>query len=711
MVAWVLLALLAPGRARAAPTPQRVLEAIEMREHDGVVEVIVRFMTPVRYLRHAPASSGNTLQVQIDPISLAPQTAPLLAGHEALAAPPDSPAPLLEVSYEGGRPDGRFLVLRFSRTVRFGVRQGSDFRSLVVSVRARDGGGAGALPGTSDSLLRSDQLMASGREALTAGDFDQAIRVFTKVVALSEHANSRDAKELLGVARERRGQLAHAKAEYEEYLKWYPDGEGAQRVRQRLDALLSASSKPPERPGSGATAATRPSDVEVFGSASTQYRREVLDSDATGSLLTDSSLFSDLSVSSRARSDNFLWRGLAAGAYRFDFIDGMDQNETRISALFFDVSQRSGPYSATFGRQPGNTAGVTSRFDGVRLSRRLAEQWRVTVRGGFPVEIQTSDQIETGRYLYGISLDGEDLGGHVDAQVFALQQQADGMHDRNGVGGELRFADERLFVASYVDYDLYFGDLNTALLSGNWQIGPTTSATLFVDYRNSPILASWNALQGQGVERLDDLRILYSASEIKQLAMDRTPRSTLASLGGSQQLTDRLQLALDVSASYLSDTPASGGVEAMESTGWEFSYYPQLVVSSLFTTGDVGTIGVRYFDGSVSDTWSLIINERYPITPLLRVLPRVRVDWRNRRGRDEFLPNPDATAQDPTAAAQAARARNGSLTVRPYLGLEWRVWKLTFFGDTGVEWTSGSFDAGGGDELAYAFSGGLRYDF
>jgi len=709
IVAWLLLALFAPVRARAATTPQRVLEAIEMREHNGVVDVIVRFMTPVRYLRHAPASSGNTLQVQVDPVTLAPRTASLLAGSETLAAPPDSPVPLLEVAYEGGRPDGRYLVLRFSRTVGFEVRQGSDFRSLVVSVRARDG--RAGLPGSSDSLLQGDQLMATGRESLTSGDLDQAIRMFTKVVTMPENANSVEAKELLGVARERRGQLAHAKAEYEEYLKWYPGGEGAQRVRQRLDALLTASSKPPEAGGGRTGRTPRPSELEVFGSAATQYRREVLDSDATGSLLTDSSLFSDLSVSTRARSDNFLWRGLAAGSYRFDFVDGMEENETRISAFFFDVAQRSGPYSATFGRQPGNTAGVTSRFDGVRLSRRLAEQWRVTVRGGFPVEIQTSDQVETGRYLYGISLDGEDLGGHVDAQVFALQQQADGMLDRNGVGGELRYADDRVFVASYVDYDMYFGDLNTALLSGNWQIGPTTSATLFVDYRNSPILATWNAIQGQGVDRLDALTDLYSDSEIKQLAEDRTPRSTLVSIGGSQQLSDRLQLAIDVSASYLSDTPASGGVEAMASTGWEFSYYPQLVVSSLFTNGDVGTIGVRYFDGSLSDTYSLIINERYPITPLLRVLPRVRVDWRNRRGRDEFLPDPDASAADPIAAAQASRARNGSLTIRPYLGIEWRIWKLTLFGDAGLEWTSGSFDAGGGDEFAYAFSGGLRYDF
>jgi hypothetical protein len=707
----LFVALLSQGVAYAGPTPQRVLEAIEMRETGGGVEVVVRFMTPVRYLRHAPATSGSTLQVQIDPIALARGDAPLLASNETMAAPRDSPVPLIEVAYEGGRPDGRFLVLRFSRTVHFEVRQGGDFRSMVIAVRERGGAEAGSASEEGDPALRVSQLMATGRAALTSGDLEQAIRVFTKVMTFPENDSSREAKELLGVARERNGQLAHAKAEYEEYLKWYPGGDGAQRVRQRLDAMLTASSRPPEKAGGASGPSVRPTEFELFGSASTQYRREVLDSDATGKLVTDSSLFSDLSVSSRARSSNFLWRGLAAGSYRADFADTTDGNDTRISALFIDVGQRSGPYSATFGRQPGNTAGVTSRFDGVRLSRRILERWKVTLRGGFPVEIQNSDQIETGRYLYGVSLDGEDLGGRVDLQLFALQQQADGMLDRSGVGGELRYADNGLFVASYVDYDIYFGDLNTALLSGNWQIGATTSATFFVDYRNSPILASWNAIQGQPAQRLDDLRQIYSESEIKQLAQDRTPRSTLLSLGGSQQLTDWLQLALDVSASNLSATQASGGVEATPSTGWEFSYYPQLIASGLFTSGDVGTLGVRYFDGSVSDTWSLILNERFPITPTFRILPRVRLDWRNRRGRDEFQPNPDDTAQDPVAAAAAARARNGSFTVRPYLGAEWRVWKLTLFGDAGVEWTTGSFDAGSGNEFSYAFSGGIRYDF
>ena len=45
--------------------------------------------------------------------------------------------------------------------------------------------------------------MASGRAALASGDLPQAIRMFTKVVSLPEGPSSPEAKELLGVAREK----------------------------------------------------------------------------------------------------------------------------------------------------------------------------------------------------------------------------------------------------------------------------------------------------------------------------------------------------------------------------------------------------------------------------------------------------------------------------------------------------------------------------
>ena len=125
--------------------------------------------------------------------------------------------------------------------------------------------------------------------------------------------------------------------------------------------------------------------------------------------------------------------------------------------MFVDAAQRNGPWSGTIGRQPGNTAGIPSRIDGVRISRQIFDVWRVSLRGGLPVELSTSDRIMTNRYLYGVSLDysrGFEQGshsGHVDAQVFGMQQRAESLVDRTGVGGELRYVNDQLFLASYGD--------------------------------------------------------------------------------------------------------------------------------------------------------------------------------------------------------------------------------------------------------------------
>ncbi len=92
-------------------------------------------------------------------------------------------------------------------------------------------------PDAAGAYAEQAALLTSARAALTANDNERAIQLLTKLQALPANPYTADAQELLGVARERNGQLAHAKAEYEAYLQTYPDAEGAARVRQRLAAI------------------------------------------------------------------------------------------------------------------------------------------------------------------------------------------------------------------------------------------------------------------------------------------------------------------------------------------------------------------------------------------------------------------------------------------------------------------------------------------
>ena len=56
---------------------------------------------------------------------------------------------------------------------------------------------------------------------------DDAIARLTQIIAAEDYLHRIDAAEMLGLARERKGQLAQAKAAYEDYLRRYPDSRAA----------------------------------------------------------------------------------------------------------------------------------------------------------------------------------------------------------------------------------------------------------------------------------------------------------------------------------------------------------------------------------------------------------------------------------------------------------------------------------------------------
>src|SRR5437899_2621329 len=105
----------------------------------------------------------------------------------------------------------------------------------------------GSDPPLDPETLKS--MLAQVRSSMAARDYPKAITLLTKLQRQPEFPDRAHVQELIGLARERSGQLAHAKAEYEEYLRRYPNGEAAERVALRLRTLRNAAAK--SRPGSG----------------------------------------------------------------------------------------------------------------------------------------------------------------------------------------------------------------------------------------------------------------------------------------------------------------------------------------------------------------------------------------------------------------------------------------------------------------------------
>src|SRR5581483_4278114 len=125
------------------------------------------------------------------------------------------------------------------------------------------------------------KVLEAARQALHAHRYPEAVQMLTKLQRQPEFPERAEAQELLGLTRERSGEIAQAKAEYEEYLRRYPNGSAADRVRTRLRILRSATVVP--RNSSSPEAAH---GWSISGGATQIYRRDSLGYSLAGPLQT-----------------------------------------------------------------------------------------------------------------------------------------------------------------------------------------------------------------------------------------------------------------------------------------------------------------------------------------------------------------------------------------------------------------------------------------
>jgi hypothetical protein len=535
------------------------------------------------------------------------------------------------------------------------------------------------------SSERLEGLMEEARQAVANGDYARAVQLYTKILQYADNPYQQDALEYLGLARERKGQLAHAKKEYERYLSLYPEGEGADRVRQRLAGLMTARKTP--TPKAKAKSMRAAQTWDVFGGISQFYQRATRVTDTDGSDVDASALTNDIDVTARRRGERYDFQARLSGSYAYDFLGGGSGSETSVSTLYLDGADRNRGVSFRLGRQSRDSGGVLGRFDGLLLGYKLTDWMTLNGVAGFPVS-NTDNRVETDRRLHGLSIDWGTFADAWDFNTFIIEQKADGILDRRGIGGEVRYFDPSRSLLTFVDYDISYEDLNTFIFLGTWILPTQTTVNASFDYRNSPVLTTTNALQSQTVSSLDELREQFSDSEIRTLAEDRTASVKTLTTGVSHPFTEHFQVSGDVTATTLSDTPASGGIEAVPGTGWEYFYSLQFIGSSLIKPGDISIVGLRYADGDNANTVSGTLNTRYPVNHQWRLNPRFRLDYRN---------NDDGTTQWIKAPSFRTEYR-------------WRK-RYRFEGEAGAEWSSQQLDEGSSDTSSYFLSLGYRYDF
>ena len=498
-------------------------------------------------------------------------------------------------------------------------------------------------------MSKVDALMEDARKAMAADEISRAVQIYTKILQQSDNSRHPEAQEYLALAREKKGQTAHAKAEYQRYLSLYPEHEGAARVSQRLASLMAnnrRASQPAVATGSlPAAPPPRQSDWRFQTYVSQYYRRDVNQPNDRDEIVSQSALYSDVNLDIRRRGERFDFSSRLSAGYRNDFIDDGSGNQLRVSYAYADLADARTGLRGRVGRQSRNTGGVLGRFDGLYVGYDVSDRILVNAVAGKPA-YSASDSIDSERTFYGTSINYGPIFENLELGLYFIQQDIEGTTDRQAVGGEFRYFGDNKSFWGLIDYDTFFNELGSAFLQGSWRFASKLSLHGSLDRRHSPFLSAGNALIGQPVLTFAELLEIYSEQEIRQFGLDRSPLSTTYTLGASYSLSPRIQMNANVSESTIDETPPSGGVAATPATSYRY-YHASFVASSLLKEGDVTVFGLRYSNSDTSSVTSMTIDTRYPFGRTWRVNPRLRIDRRQRvtDSSDEWIYTPGIRVQ------------------------------------------------------------------
>jgi len=307
----------------------------------------------------------------------------------------------------------------------------------------------------------------------------------------------------------------------------------------------------------------------AYGSLSQYYYRgnsrvETTETPLVGPTLTQpaftaldqSALITNIDLTGRFRSGDYDNRVVIRDNYTMNFLENTE-NVNRLYAAYAEVRNKLHDYSGRLGRQPGNSAGVLGRFDGISMGYSFLPKWRINVVAGEPADF---NPINSDKQFWGTSLDVGTFAEHWNGSAYYIGQTVDGIIDRQAVGTELRYFDPRSSLLSLVDYDVSYGVLNIALLQGTLQVGSKTSLNLLIDHRKAPVLQTSNAVIGETDTSIHSQLLTLSEDQLRAQAEARTPTADLIMIGATHNFNPTWQLGGDIKRYNISGTPASGAL-------------------------------------------------------------------------------------------------------------------------------------------------------
>ena len=653
--------------------------------------LVVKFNVRLRYASHFPADKGDELRISLLMIDRPAPGLTRLSRREGVRVDNAKLAGIRSATVDLDQSIGPVLRIQFDHQVAYSVIQSKSFESIAVAISQKGspaackslvgdqiGGAPQAVPGrkpgavdgpvpdsdkkrpygkiSPEDLKIVEASMDEARAAMQSEKFDESIRLLRKVLQFPETKYSAEAQELIGVALQKAGRLADARSAYEVYLRKYSSGEGAERVRQRLAGILTATGGAHEPLITETKIRSAKEQKHKFASDDELHWTQA-GSISSYFILDDSSTtLKDISTAPNPNADpdaHRVHQNMLLSNY--DLFGMFENNSTKskykfavteehgitprretigISTAFAETTLKDSDVMARVGRQSRNSGGVMGRFDGGLLSWQTTDFVRLNAVAGSPNWSRFDAPFKDDKLLFGASADFGKLFGGLETSLFAIEQNDKWLVDRQGVGAEFRYFDKNKSALATVDYDVHFQQLNALIFSGSWSFPDKSVLTTALDYRKVPYLSSWNALQGQPFLTLYDMLKVNTQEEIKQFALDRTPTFASAMVGYSYFLSEKYQVSGDATVTNLTGTPPSGGVDGTPSSGTEYYFSGQLIGSGIFRPGDMFTAALRYAALNDSNVYVFDFNSRYPITGDFRVSPRLRLGYRTGKTTD-----------------------------------------------------------------------------
>ncbi|MBL8289455.1 MAG: outer membrane protein assembly factor BamD [Rubrivivax sp.] len=516
---------------------------------------------------------------------------------------------------------------------------------------------------------RAAALMAAARAAMSAGQWDAAIEALSTLLDLPPNSLSRAAQALIGEARLKAGDTGRARAEFEAFLRLYPQGPDADRARAALVELgapapaatagvAGAASAPDPRYGTTTTGSV---SLYYYGGQSKIRTQEFQDSGLGGlpTLVSDATL-SGTDQRQWVGSTDLNWRRRDADTdQRFVFRDTYtrdelrpDKSRNRLSSLYYDHRSISDGWQVRLGRQSPLGGGVLGRFDGAWAGYTFRPRWKASVVAGVP----SDDLLDARRRFYGVALDAEALTPNLGASLYAMQQTIDGEIDRRAVGTDWRYADGGLSGTAQIDYDVLLRGLNIASVQGSWQRPDNSVFTFLYDRRKQPLLSLGNTLffvdpnLATRPTTITELLATSSIEALRERARMITATSTQGALGFTTPVSKSWQVGLDI---RLSNTTAVAAVAdilptGLPSTGDIWSLGGQLIGTNLYSARDTHVFianavrGPTFHGELISYNNASTLSEQWQLEPSLKVYrqnddtglkmtrwtPGLRVTWR-----------------------------------------------------------------------------------